>query len=335
MRRKRNQPWIHRYSRFIMGAIATIGLCLTSYLTFVKFTGGEVACTADVTEPISGCNNVLNSVYAEIFGIPLSLFGLLAYLGMLILAIGPLFLKEKTTNRSSKNQLENWSWQLLLIGGTGMAVFSSYLMFILTTELQTTCYYCITSAVSSISLFILAIIGREWEDLGQVLFTSFIVGLITIVGAVGILPLGLSDRVSPPSLVGGENAPQPIPLPSRQPQAPIGWETTTTSSQAEIALAQHLTNIGAIKYGAFWCPHCYAQKQLFGKEAFEQINYVECDPRGENGQPQVCQAAGVRSYPTWKINGQEYSGTQSLEKLAEISGYNGPNNFKYFVPRSR
>ena len=85
-------------------------------------------------------------------------------------------------------------------------------------------------------------------------------------------------------------------------------------------------------YGAFWCPHCHDQKQLFGKEAFSQINYIECDPKGKNPQPDVCQAEGVKGYPTWKINGQSVSGTQSLEELAQMSGYQGARNFQNAKP---
>lgn len=33
-------------------------------------------------------------------------------------------------------------------------------------------------------------------------------------------------------------------------------------------------------YGAFWCSHCYDQKQMFGKEAMAEFPYVECYPEG-------------------------------------------------------
>lgn len=103
---------------------------------------------------------------------------------------------------------------------------------------------------------------------------------------------------------------------------------TTTSGEAEIALAEHLASIGAKKYGAWWCPHCHAQQVLFGKEAFAKVPYVECDAEGQNAQTAICQTVGVASYPTWEIKGQLYAGVQSLERLAQISGYNGPTNFK-------
>lgn len=80
-------------------------------------------------------------------------------------------------------------------------------------------------------------------------------------------------------------------------------------------------------YGAFWCPHCHAQKQLFGQEALKLITYIECDARGQNPQPHLCQSANIRAYPTWDIRGEFFQGVQSLEALAELSGYQGDRNF--------
>ena len=109
---------------------------------------------------------------------------------------------------------------------------------------------------------------------------------------------------------------------------------TTTSSANEIALAKHLRKIGAKLYTAYWCPHCHEQKQLFGKEAYKILQkkqiIVECAADSPKGQPEVCQAAKITGFPSWIINGQTYSGVQNLEQLARISGYTGPNNFKYF-----
>ncbi|MEH1779548.1 hypothetical protein [Nostoc sp.] len=102
-----------------------------------------------------------------------------------------------------------------------------------------------------------------------------------------------------------------------------------TSGKAEIALARYLKKIKAKFYGAFWCPYCARQKELFGKAAFTNIKYIECDPRGENPRPRLCQQASVRSYPTWEINGRLYTGVYSLNDLANISGYRGQRNFKY------
>lgn len=101
-----------------------------------------------------------------------------------------------------------------------------------------------------------------------------------------------------------------------------------SSSPAKIALAQHLTQVGAKMYGAYWCHHCYKQKRMFGKQAIAAIDYIECSLNGlEAGQAEVCQAAQIEAYPTWQINGQLYGGSQSLEKLADLSGYQGSREF--------
>ena len=329
MRRRRSVPWIYRYSRYIIGAIAIVGAILTAYLTFEKLTGGEVGCSFDGGE--GGCNNVLNSPYATVFGLPLSLFGTLAYTSMAGLSLGPLAVNPNS-NKKLRGQLENWTWLLLLAGGVSMAVFSSYLMYVLFTEIKALCPYCIASALFSLSFLVLTVIGREWDDLGQIFFTGAIVALITLVATLGIYS-GVNNTAQ-------KNNPQAeiidprsgriiIPEPEGQPKPPIGWEITTTSERAEIELAKHLTKIGAKKYGAFWCPHCYEQKQLFGKEAFKNINYVECAEGGKNPQRQACLQAGIQSFPTWEIKGKLYSGVQSLDKLAELSDYQGPKNFKY------
>ena len=45
-------------------------------------------------------------------------------------------------------------------------------------------------------------------------------------------------------------------------------------------LAKRLKTAGAQMYGAFWCSHCFDQKQDFGKEAMADFPYVECYPDG-------------------------------------------------------
>lgn len=87
-------------------------------------------------------------------------------------------------------------------------------------------------------------------------------------------------------------------------------------------LATHLSESGAQMYGAFWCPHCQTQKAQFGN-AVDAIPYVECDPEGENAQPELCQAKNIQGYPTWEVNGQLSPGVKSLGELAELSGFTG------------
>ena len=86
-------------------------------------------------------------------------------------------------------------------------------------------------------------------------------------------------------------------------------------------LAEHLSRNEAKFYGAFWCPHCTDQKELFGASA-RRLPYVECSPGGPNTrQAAACNDAGIKSYPTWVINGEHYTGTQTLDALAQYSKY--------------
>jgi len=78
--------------------------------------------------------------------------------------------------------------------------------------------------------------------------------------------------------------------------------------------AQCLTDNEIIMYGTDWCPHCKDQKKLFGN-SFEFVHYIDCDWNKE-----LCLNEGIRGYPTWKINGESYPGTQSLERLSQLSG---------------
>lgn len=80
------------------------------------------------------------------------------------------------------------------------------------------------------------------------------------------------------------------------------------------ALAQCLTEKDIAMYGTEWCSHCKDQKATFGK-SFKFVNYVDCD-----FEKSKCDEAGVRGYPTWKINGVNYPGKQSLSRLAQLSG---------------
>src|SRR3989344_4952723 len=62
--------------------------------------------------------------------------------------------------------------------------------------------------------------------------------------------------------------------------------------------AKCINEKGVVMYGAYWCSHCQEQKKRFGT-SFQYVNYVECDPRGDNGNPNLCDEKGVKGYPTW------------------------------------
>jgi hypothetical protein len=65
------------------------------------------------------------------------------------------------------------------------------------------------------------------------------------------------------------------PCPNMQPT-----EVATSSTPEAVGLAKRLSAAGARMYGAFWCSHCYEQKEAFGREAVGSLPYVECFPEG-------------------------------------------------------
>jgi len=82
--------------------------------------------------------------------------------------------------------------------------------------------------------------------------------------------------------------------------------------------AKCLTENGIKFYGTFWCDNCAKQKKLFGNSV-QYLNYIECDSRGKNPNPELCQEKKITGYPTWEINGNLVVGVQDLETLSELT----------------
>lgn len=96
------------------------------------------------------------------------------------------------------------------------------------------------------------------------------------------------------------------------------------STEQSEGLAKFLKSSGAVMYGAYWCPHCSRQKELFGREAWSFIRYVECSPKGFNSDIALCATEGIDGFPTWKFgNGKVGSGELKLDQIAKMSGYKG------------
>ena len=98
--------------------------------------------------------------------------------------------------------------------------------------------------------------------------------------------------------------------------------TSTGAPGQYDSLAQCLTSKGVKFYGAYWCPHCQAQKAAIGESAMKKIDYVECGVPGDTqAQSDACKAAGVNTYPTWILaDGTRLVGEQTPETLADKAG---------------
>ena len=120
-----------------------------------------------------------------------------------------------------------------------------------------------------------------------------------------------------------------------------------SSTEQSINLAKYLSSKGAIMYGTYWCGHTSHQKELFGKEAWDVIQYVECSPKGVyyDSERLTKVANNIDGFPTWYIpnnsgkgtllgnmkgngggnsgGGEWISGEMPLERIAQLSGYKG------------
>lgn len=149
---------------------------------------------------------------------------------------------------------------------------------------------------------------------------------------MSILPLRPAALMLAAALAAAAQAPaapaSPAPARAGSSTASLG-EALKPSNSEQKALGEWLRQRGIIFYGAWWCPACFQQKNLFGKEAGNRLPYVECD-KEERGRRQ-CQAAAVKAFPTWVMGGQRLEGVQSIEQLKRWSGFPGASG----VPAKR
>ena len=278
-----------------MAVLATIGALDTGSITLKRWgLLGPLLCPGGT----GGCDKVLNSAWGSLFGQPLSLFGFLAYSAVLVLALLPLVLRA-----DSRGPLAQRSWWGLFLTSMGMAVFSGLLMGLMVFRIQAFCPFCVLSALLSLALLVLSLIGNDWEDRGQLIFRGVLVGLLVL-----LTGLGWSTAVGSPPVEVGKGVPIPV---------------TSPSTPATIALADKLTASGAKMYTAYWCPHCHEQKELFGKEATARLTIIECAPDGCHSQAALCATKKVDGYPSWEFNGKIESGVKPLAWLAAKVGFKG------------
>lgn len=98
----------------LISTLALGGTALTAYLALSKLSGAPVVCLAS-----GGCGSVLNSEYATVFGIPLSLLGLSAYSAVTALAV------KGSLSQTPKDTVTRYG---VLAGGAVLASCSSSLL---------------------------------------------------------------------------------------------------------------------------------------------------------------------------------------------------------------
>ncbi len=113
-------------------ALCALGIYVAGYLVTKRFTGGSLACTR-----WAQCDVVNNSVYSQIYGVPVSVIGLAGYVALLVLALAAVW----TTGRTQR-QLLLFSLVLSLVG----VGFSAYLTYLEIYVIEALCAWCLASA---------------------------------------------------------------------------------------------------------------------------------------------------------------------------------------------
>eukprot|EP00188_Purpureofilum_apyrenoidigerum_P001948 Plantae.Rhodophyta-Purpureofilum_apyrenoidigerum.ctg21272.p1 GENE.Plantae.Rhodophyta-Purpureofilum_apyrenoidigerum.ctg21272~~Plantae.Rhodophyta-Purpureofilum_apyrenoidigerum.ctg21272.p1 ORF type:complete len:363 (+),score=63.69 Plantae.Rhodophyta-Purpureofilum_apyrenoidigerum.ctg21272:160-1248(+) len=273
--------------RKLLAGLSVVGLLETAFLTYKKLFGGGVGslCTT------AGCLEVLGGPYSTVFGLPLTLFGMGGYAAVLALCVYPLL----TSNQKDAETRDRRARTLLVTIGTAMGTFSAYLMFVLFGVIRGWCPWCLVSAGISETIAFIVLsrtLSSSWRN-------SLFTALVTTLASVSVFvttPGGVFDA----SVI-------------RDP--PV---VTEISSGEALDIAEGLQKKDTRMFGAYWCSHCYGQKQLLGKEAMKKIQYVECSDRGRNSQAQLCREKKLPGYPAWEIDGKLYFGEQTFDDFREI-----------------
>ncbi|MBU2101320.1 hypothetical protein KKH05_01205 [Patescibacteria group bacterium] len=127
---------------FSMRALASFGVLDSSYLTYSHYQQGETLC--DIIP--GSCDLVTGSSYAVVFGVPLAILGAFFYLSVLVI----LFLYKKMGQLDILKILAGWT-------AIGFAM-SLYLTYLQAFVINAYCLFCLGSALTSTTLFILALV---------------------------------------------------------------------------------------------------------------------------------------------------------------------------------
>ncbi len=308
LKSRRRQEQGSKLARIFIGILGTIGVIDTGSITIQRWGWiSSISCPGGN----EGCDKVLNSPWGTVFefnghAIPLSLIGFLSYFLIVFLSIIPFL---PWLNRSSI-ELSRRAWWGLFIISNCMTIFSFVLMGIMIFKIEEICFFCIISALLSTSILTLTIIGGGWEERRDLIFRGLIISSIILLSSLIWSSYVDKDKSNLTSNLKGT--------------API---VSSKSSNSATELAEHLSQIGAVQYSAYWCPHCHDQKELFGKEASLKLTIVECAEDGKNSKSELCKSKGITGFPSWEINGEIKSGVKSLNELADWSNYKGSRNF--------
>ena len=127
-----------RHKHDILAILAVIALSISLFLAVSHYLGFVVPCT--ITQ---GCETVLGSKYASLFGLPLSVWGVLFFSAVFVLSL--------LANHYSK--VRKYLTYVLAIGSMGSATFL-FLQFFVIGQI---CQYCVAVDLLTIVMLLLDI----------------------------------------------------------------------------------------------------------------------------------------------------------------------------------
>lgn len=131
---------------WLVPVLALAGLGVAAYLAYIEISHAEAICG-----PVGNCNQVQSSAYASIFGVPVAVLGLINYGGVILLWMG---------NRQNKNTLfKSLSAVMFLALTIFGVVFSIYLTWAELFLINAVCAWCLTSAIITVALMLIALLG--------------------------------------------------------------------------------------------------------------------------------------------------------------------------------
>ncbi|HXE57895.1 MAG TPA: vitamin K epoxide reductase family protein [Gemmatimonadales bacterium] len=140
--------------RMGVAVLSLLGILVSAYLYLYKIGAiGTLACGA------GGCETVQSSPWSRFLGIEVALYGVVGYLGLLVVSLVGL---------QPRQEARRWPDDLVaLMSGVGVG-FSLYLTYLELFVIEAICRWCVVSAVLIGAIFVLALLARRHRHPGRV-----------------------------------------------------------------------------------------------------------------------------------------------------------------------
>eukprot|EP01094_Clydonella_sp_ATCC50884_P001477 TRINITY_DN1109_c2_g1_i1.p1 TRINITY_DN1109_c2_g1~~TRINITY_DN1109_c2_g1_i1.p1 ORF type:complete len:294 (-),score=84.76 TRINITY_DN1109_c2_g1_i1:208-1089(-) len=274
-------------SGFVVVLLALAGLAISCYLAFDHYDDTEHS-FCDFGSHIS-CTKVKNSVWAELFNVPVAVFGVGWFVVLMLFSVCAVVFP---TNGKSINYYANaiFFWSLF---GT---VFVFYLVFA-EIVLSTICPMC--TVIHVITLIVLFLSWKQYDAQPRrpTIMEMFIALQKWVIGIalLNLLIIVYFNMPSAPTQLG-PSGDAPLPPEFGQCIAREHWKI----------------------YGVTGCSYCEAQKKLLGDAVLVHAEFVDCAIVD-------CSPKGLRGYPTWiqEKDGEElarWTGYASLQNIEAFTG---------------